>query len=70
MAGSSTTKNPSFSRVGIHDITFEACSGFTHVTIHRIARPRKAAFVTRLQSGQLPIPIARQPLDQSAIIWV
>ena len=48
----------------------EACSGFTHVMARRIARPPKAAFVTRLQSGRLPNPTARQLPDQSTIIWV
>jgi len=38
---------------------FEACSGFTHVTARRIARPPKAVFVTRLRLGQLPIRAAR-----------
>jgi hypothetical protein len=41
-------------RVGIHDFTFEACSGFTRVTARWIAQPPEAAFVTRLRSGQLP----------------
>jgi hypothetical protein len=62
--------SPSFSRVGIRDFTFEACSGFTHVMTHRVARPPKAAFVTRLRSGQLPDPTARQLPDQSTTIWV
>jgi hypothetical protein len=35
-------------RVGIRIVTFEACSGFTRVTAHRIAQPPKATFVTRL----------------------
>jgi hypothetical protein len=62
--------SPSFSRVGIRDFTFEACSGFTHVMTRRIARPPKAAFVTRLRSGQLPDPTARQLPDLSTTIWV
>jgi hypothetical protein len=41
-------------RVGIRIVTFEACSGFTHVTARRIAQPPKAAFVTRLQPCRLP----------------
>jgi len=40
-------------RVGIRNCTFEACSGFTRVMAHRIARPPKAAFVTRLRQRQL-----------------
>jgi hypothetical protein len=52
-------------RVGIRIVTFEACSGFTHVTAHRIAQPPKAAFVTRLQPCRLPGRTARQLPDQS-----
>src|SRR5262245_19002497 len=52
-------------RVGIRDFTFEACSGFTHVTARPVAQPPKAAFVTRLRSGQLPSQTARQLPDLS-----
>ena len=31
--------SPFFGRVGVHDFLFEACSGFTHVTARRFARP-------------------------------
>jgi len=62
--------SPSFSRVGIRDFTFEACSGFTQFMARRVARPPKAAFVTRLRSGQLPNPTARQLPDLSTTIWV
>ena len=27
------------SQVGVHDFTFEACSGFTRITARRIAQP-------------------------------
>jgi hypothetical protein len=30
--------SPNLSGVGIHNFTFEACSGFTHVTACRVAR--------------------------------
>ena len=33
--------SPLFRRVGVHDFTFEACSGFTRVTACRIAQPPK-----------------------------
>ena len=46
--------SPYSRRVGIRIVTFEACSGFTHVTAHRIAQPPKATFVTRLRPMQLP----------------
>jgi hypothetical protein len=57
-------------RVGIRIVTFEACSGFTHVTAHRIARPPKATFVTRLQPFRSPGRATRQLPDQSTILWV
>lgn len=57
-------------RVGIRIRTFEACSGFTHVTARRIAQPPKAAFVTRLQPCRLPDRTARQLPDQSTTLWV
>jgi hypothetical protein len=44
-------------QVGVHDFTFEACSGFTRVTAWRVAQPPKVAFVTRLQPG----PARRRP---------
>jgi hypothetical protein len=53
-------------RVGIRIVTFEACSGFTHVTARGIAQPPKAAFVTRLQPDQA----ARQLPDQSTTLRV
>ncbi len=34
--------SPNLRRVGIRIITFEACSGFTHVTARWIAQPPKA----------------------------
>src|ERR1700679_197863 len=57
-------------RVGIRIVTFEACSGFTHVTARRIAQPPKAAFVTRLQPCRLPGRTARQLPDLSTTLWV
>jgi hypothetical protein len=52
-------------RIGFRDFTFEACSGFTRVTARRVAQPPKAAFVTRLRSGQSPSQTARQLPDPS-----
>src|ERR1035437_7570872 len=50
--------SPNGRRVGIRIVTFEACSGFTHVTARWTAPPPKATFVTRLQprrlTGRLP----------------
>src|SRR4051794_15243261 len=46
--------SPNLRRVGVHDFTFEACSGFTRVTACSIAQPPKAAFVTRLRPSRLP----------------
>jgi hypothetical protein len=49
-------KGPEGSRI----VTFEAFSGFAHVTAHRIAQSPKATFSTRLQPGRLPSRAARQ----------
>src|SRR6476659_4683326 len=65
-----TRPSPNGRRVGIRIVTFEACSGFTHVTARRIAQPPKAAFVTRLQPFRLPGRPARQLTDQSTTLWV
>src|SRR5436309_8766623 len=65
-----TRPSPNGRRVGIRIVTFEACSGFTHVTARRIAQPPKAAFVTRLQPFRLPSRAARQLPDQSTTLWV
>ena len=62
--------SPNGRRVGIRIVTFEACSGFTHVTARRIAQPPKATFVTRLQPSQLPSRTARQLPDLSTSIRV
>jgi hypothetical protein len=70
IASPSVQPSPKLRRVGIRVITFEACSGFTHVTARRIAQPPKAAFVTRLRPGQLPDRAARQLPDLSTTLWV
>src|ERR1700760_4668550 len=62
--------SPNGRRVGIRIVTFEACSGFTHVTARRIAQPPKAAFVTRLQPCRVPGRTARQLPDQSTTLRV
>jgi hypothetical protein len=62
--------SPCRGRVGVHIFTFEACSDFTCVTARRIARPPKAAFVTRLRPGRSPSQAARQLPDQSTTLWV
>jgi pimeloyl-ACP methyl ester carboxylesterase len=65
-----TRPSPNGRRVGIRIVTFEACSGFTHVTARQIAQPPEAAFVTRLQPSRLPGRAARQLPDQSTTLWV
>src|SRR5271165_2997892 len=65
-----TRPSPFCRRVGIRTSTFEACSGFTHVTARRIAQPPKAAFVTRLRSSRSPDQTARQLPEQSTTLWV
>ena len=43
------------SRVGVHHLRFEACSGFTRVTACRVAQPSYGTFVTRPN----PLPDSR-----------
>jgi hypothetical protein len=62
--------SPNGRRVGIRISTFEACSGFAHVTARRIAQPPKATFVARLRPGQSPGRAARQLPELSTIIRV
>jgi hypothetical protein len=50
--------SPNGRRVGIRIVTFEACSGFTHVTAHRIAQPPKAT----LSRGSSPSGHPAEPL--------
>src|SRR5664280_834404 len=70
IASLSARPSPPYGRVGVHIVTFEACSGFTHVTARWIARPPKAAFVTRLRPVRLLVQTARQLPDQSTTLWV
>ena len=60
--------SPNGRRVGIRIVTFEARSGFTHVTAHRIAQSPKATFVTGLQPSRLPGRAARELPDQSTTL--
>lgn len=70
IASPSVRPSPLRWRVGIRIFTFEACSGFTHITARWIAQPPKATFVTRLQISRLPNQPARQLPDLSTIIRV
>ena len=65
-----TRPSPIHRRVGVHDFTFEACSGFTRVTARWIAQPPKAAFVTRLRPGHLPSRTACQLPGLPTPVWV
>ena len=51
--------SPNGRRVGIRVVTFEACSGFTHVTAREIAQSPLATFITRLRPCRLPGRAAR-----------
>lgn len=70
IASLSARPSPPFDRVGVHIVTFEACSGFTQDAARWIARPPKATFVTRLRSVRLLVQTARQLPDQSTTLWV
>src|SRR5271165_7213553 len=59
IASPSTRPSPLFRRVGIHIFTFEACSGFTHVTARWIAQPPKRRPLSR---GSDPASHPTRPL--------
>src|SRR5207253_7274439 len=66
--------SPNGRRVGIRIVTFEACSGFTHVTARRIAQPPKgdlcheapARAVTRTSRSSATGSIDNSPGDSSS----
>src|SRR4051795_11013212 len=70
VASPSARPSPKLRRVGVRDFTFEACSGFTHVTACRIAQSPEATFVTTLRPGGLPLRTARQLPAQPTTRWV
>ena len=47
-------------RVGVHIVTFEACSSFTRVTACRVAHPPYVGFIARLRPSRLPGSGARK----------
>src|SRR5215475_4278407 len=47
-------------RVGVHIVTFEACSSFTRVTACRVAHPPYVGFIARLRLGRFPGSGARK----------
>ena len=62
--------SPNGRRVGIRIVTFEACSGFAHVTARRIAQPPKATFVTRLQPSSYPAkPLVSFQINRQLSGW-
>jgi hypothetical protein len=70
IASPPTRPSPNGRRVGIRIVTFEACSGFTHVTAHRIAQPPQAAFVTRLRPSGCPAePLASDRINRQLSGW-
>ena len=63
--------SPNGRRVGIRIVTFEACSGFTHVTARRIAQPPTATFVTRLRpSGYPDEPLVSYQINRQFSGWI
>jgi hypothetical protein len=47
-------------RVGVHIVTFEACSRFTRVTACKVAHPPYVGFIARLRPGRFPGSDARK----------
>ena len=56
----SVQPSPFVGRVGVHDITFEACSSFTRVTACTVAHPPYVGFIARLRPGRFPGSDARK----------
>jgi hypothetical protein len=52
--------SPFFRRVGIHIVTFEACSSFTRVTACKVAHPPYVGFIARLRPRRFPGSNARK----------
>jgi hypothetical protein len=48
--------SPNSGRVGVHNLPFEPCSGFTRVTAGRFAPPPMATFIAELRYCRLPDP--------------
>ena len=69
-----TQPSPCSRRVGIRIVTFEACSGFTHVTARRIAQPPTGDLcheaptraVTRTSRSSATGSIDNSPVDSSS----
>ena len=57
--------SPLFRRVGVHDFTFEACSGFTHVTACRIAQPPKGGLCHEASAR----PVARSNRSSATRVY-
>ena len=56
----SARPSPVARRVGIHVITFEACSGFTRVTAYKVAHPPFVGFIAKLRPNRFPGSDARK----------
>jgi hypothetical protein len=67
----SARPSPVNGRVGIHDFTFEAYSGFTHVTACKVASPPNGGLLSR---GSDPISYPTKPLGSYHVLptttWV
>jgi len=56
----SVLPSPLSGRVGVHIVTFEACSSFTRVTACTVAHPPYVGFIARLRPGRFPGSDARK----------
>jgi hypothetical protein len=56
----SVLPSPFGGRVGVHVVTFEACSSFTRVTACKVAHPPYVGFIARLRPSRLPGSGARK----------
>jgi hypothetical protein len=56
----SVQPSPFSRRVGVHIVTFEACSSFTRVTACRVAHLPYVSFIARLRPSRFPGSGARK----------
>src|SRR5262249_44792266 len=56
----SVLPSPLSRRVGVHIVTFEACSSFTRVTAFKVAHLPLVGFIARLRPSRLPGSGARK----------
>ena len=66
----SVRPSPFLRRVGVHDFTFEVCSGFTHVTACRVAQPPRGGLCHKAPARPVTGPSRLSATRLTTTIWV